>query len=89
MHLTYTPEQHKLRGELREYFAALMTPQRRASLARHEGDYGDGGAYREIVRQLGADGWLALSWPAAYAEADRAGYLGHEFGDSCLLLPAI
>jgi len=26
---------------------------------------------------------------AAYAEADRADYLGHEFGDSCLLLPPI
>jgi S-adenosylmethionine:tRNA ribosyltransferase-isomerase len=26
---------------------------------------------------------------AAYAEADEAGYLGHEFGDSCLLLPAM
>ena len=25
---------------------------------------------------------------AAYAEADNANYLGHEFGDSCLLLPA-
>lgn len=25
---------------------------------------------------------------AAYAEADEAGYLGHEFGDSCILLPA-
>jgi S-adenosylmethionine:tRNA ribosyltransferase-isomerase len=25
---------------------------------------------------------------AAYAEADQRGYLGHEFGDSCLLLPA-
>ena len=25
---------------------------------------------------------------AAYAEADERGYLGHEFGDSCLLLPA-
>ncbi len=25
---------------------------------------------------------------AAYAEAEHAGYLGHEFGDSCLLLPA-
>ncbi len=24
----------------------------------------------------------------AYAEAENAGYLGHEFGDSCLLLPA-
>ncbi|HEX9034390.1 MAG TPA: S-adenosylmethionine:tRNA ribosyltransferase-isomerase, partial [Streptosporangiaceae bacterium] len=26
---------------------------------------------------------------AAYAKADQAGYLGHEFGDSCLLLPFI
>jgi S-adenosylmethionine:tRNA ribosyltransferase-isomerase len=26
---------------------------------------------------------------AAYAEADKKGYLGHEFGDSCLLLPPI
>lgn len=25
----------------------------------------------------------------SYAEADKAGYLGHEFGDSCLLLPPI
>jgi len=26
---------------------------------------------------------------AAYAEAEQARYLGHEFGDSCLLLPAL
>jgi S-adenosylmethionine:tRNA ribosyltransferase-isomerase len=26
---------------------------------------------------------------AAYREAERAGYLGHEFGDSCLLLPPL
>lgn len=26
---------------------------------------------------------------AAYAEAERSGYLWHEFGDSCLLLPAL
>jgi S-adenosylmethionine:tRNA ribosyltransferase-isomerase len=26
---------------------------------------------------------------AAYHEADKEGYLGHEFGDSCLLLPPI
>jgi len=26
---------------------------------------------------------------AAYTEAERAAYLGHEFGDSCLLLPAL
>jgi 3-oxocholest-4-en-26-oyl-CoA dehydrogenase alpha subunit len=66
VHLTYTPEHKKLRAELREYFAELMTPERRAGLTRTGGDYGDGVAYREVVRQLGADGWLTLSWPAEY-----------------------
>jgi alkylation response protein AidB-like acyl-CoA dehydrogenase len=70
VHLTYTPEQEKLRSELREYFDALMTPERRAALARTAGDYGDGSAYRETVRQLGADGWLTLSWPATYGGRD-------------------
>jgi acyl-CoA dehydrogenase len=70
MHLAYTPEQDKLAAELREYFAELMTPDRRAALARTDGDYGDGTAYREIVRQLGADGRLTLSWPAEYGGRD-------------------
>ena len=66
MHLAYTPEQDKLAAELRAYFAELMTPDRRADLIRTGGDYGDGQAYKEIVRQLGADGWLTLSWPAEF-----------------------
>jgi len=66
VHLTYTPEQDKLRAELREYFAALMTTERRDSLAKTGRDFGDGTAYREVVRQLGADGWLTLSWPTEY-----------------------
>jgi len=70
LHLTYTPEQDNLRDELREYFATLMTPQRRESLTRTGGDYGDGDAYKEVVRQLGADGWLTLSWPAEYGGRD-------------------
>jgi alkylation response protein AidB-like acyl-CoA dehydrogenase len=65
MHLDYTPEQDRLRQELRGYFAGLMTPQLRESLAA-AGDYGNGRAYRQVVRQLGRDGWLALSWPAEY-----------------------
>jgi 3-oxocholest-4-en-26-oyl-CoA dehydrogenase alpha subunit len=66
MQIAYTAEQEQLRQRLREYFAALMTPERRAGLARSGGDYGDGSAYKEIIRQLGRDGWLALSWPAEY-----------------------
>ena len=68
MHLSYAPEQERLRSELRRYFAALMTPERRAGL--EGGDYGDGAAYRDVVRQLGRDGWLALSWPAEYGGRD-------------------
>jgi 3-oxocholest-4-en-26-oyl-CoA dehydrogenase alpha subunit len=66
MHLAYTPEQERLRQQLREYFARLMTPELRHGLAETGGDYGDGRAYRGIVRQLGRDGWLVLGWPQQY-----------------------
>jgi alkylation response protein AidB-like acyl-CoA dehydrogenase len=66
MHLTYTPEQERLRQELRGYFAGLMTPDVRAALATVDGEYGNGEAYRQVVRRLGGDGWLALSWPQEY-----------------------
>jgi 3-oxocholest-4-en-26-oyl-CoA dehydrogenase alpha subunit len=70
MHLAYTPDQERLRQELREYFARLMTPEVRRGLAETGGDYGDGQAYRAVVRQLGRDGWLALGWPACYGGRD-------------------
>jgi alkylation response protein AidB-like acyl-CoA dehydrogenase len=66
MRIAYTPEQERLRRELRSYFASLMTPQIREALSRVDGDSGDGQAYREVIRRLGRDGWLALGWPAEY-----------------------
>ncbi len=68
MYVTYTEEQQALRDELRTYFAQLMTPERVDSLARGELD---GPAYKEIVRQLGKDGWLGLSWPKEYGGQGR------------------
>jgi alkylation response protein AidB-like acyl-CoA dehydrogenase len=70
MHIADTPEQDALRRELRAYFADLMTPARREALASG-GDYGDGEVYKEVVRQMGADGWLALGWPAEYGGQAR------------------
>jgi 3-oxocholest-4-en-26-oyl-CoA dehydrogenase alpha subunit len=72
MRIAYTPEQEDLRLELRGYFAKLMTPERRASLERGEGDYGDGVAYRETVRQMGKDGWLGIGWPKEYGGQARS-----------------
>ena len=72
MHVGYTPEQEQLRQELRAYFAELMTPELRAALTDDNGEYGDGGAYRSVVRQLGRDGWLALGWPVEHGGGGRS-----------------
>lgn len=71
MRIAYTPEQEHLRRELREYFDDLMTPDIRAELTTG-GDYGDGTAYKEVVRRMGRDGWLALGWPTEYGGSDRS-----------------
>jgi 3-oxocholest-4-en-26-oyl-CoA dehydrogenase alpha subunit len=65
MEISYSAEHEQLRSDLRRYFATLMTPERRAAL-QGDGEYGDGTAYKDTVRQMGADGWLTLGWPEEY-----------------------
>jgi alkylation response protein AidB-like acyl-CoA dehydrogenase len=68
MYLAETPEQQALRKELREYFAAMLTPEVRAEL----GESGEGRPlFRELVRKLGADGWLGLGWPKEFGGQGR------------------
>ncbi|MFZ9931257.1 MAG: acyl-CoA dehydrogenase family protein, partial [Ilumatobacteraceae bacterium] len=63
MYLAETPDQQALRKELREYFAAMLTAEVRAEL----GESGEGKPlFRELVRQMGADGWLGLGWPKEF-----------------------
>src|SRR5438445_11033302 len=66
MQISYSPEHEALQRELRAYFATLMTPERRAALTAGDGDYGDGTAYKQTIRQMGADGWLTLGWPTEF-----------------------
>jgi 3-oxocholest-4-en-26-oyl-CoA dehydrogenase alpha subunit len=72
MHIGFTAEQEQLRQRLRDYFAELMTPELRTALASTTGEYGDGVAYKQVVRQLGRDGWLAIGWPAEYGGQERS-----------------
>jgi 3-oxocholest-4-en-26-oyl-CoA dehydrogenase alpha subunit len=72
MRIADTPEQEALRKELRAYFAELMTPERRDRLSSGAGEYGDGQVYRDVVRQMGADGWLTLGWPREFGGQDRS-----------------
>jgi 3-oxocholest-4-en-26-oyl-CoA dehydrogenase alpha subunit len=72
MHVALTPEQERLREELREYFAALVTPEVRAGLSAASGEFGEAGVYKDVIRKLGADGWLGIGWPKEYGGQDRS-----------------
>ncbi|MGV9825815.1 acyl-CoA dehydrogenase family protein [Gordonia sp. NPDC003429] len=72
MRIAYTDEQSQLRRELRSYFAGLMTDERRAALVGGVGELGEGDAYRDVVAQMGCDGWLALGWPTEYGGQNRS-----------------
>ena len=63
MHLEYTEEQRSLQGQLREYFAALVTEVEGSGLEEP--------AYTQYVRRMGADGWLGLGWPVEYGGQAR------------------
>jgi alkylation response protein AidB-like acyl-CoA dehydrogenase len=72
MHIALTPDQERLREELREYFAALVTPEVKAGLASATGEFGDDAVYKKTIRQLGTDGWLGIGWPKEYGGQARS-----------------
>jgi alkylation response protein AidB-like acyl-CoA dehydrogenase len=72
MHIALTPEQESLREELREYFAALVTPEVKAGLAASSGEFGDEQVYKDVIRRLGTDGWLGIGWPQEYGGQARS-----------------
>ncbi|CPR09551.1 acyl-CoA dehydrogenase [Mycobacterium bohemicum DSM 44277] len=63
MELDYTPEQKRLRAEIRAALERVMTPERVAAI----GDRVEGGPeVRDCVRALGAAGLLGVGWPKEY-----------------------
>ncbi|WP_107705475.1 acyl-CoA dehydrogenase family protein [Nocardioides allogilvus] len=72
MHVALSPEHLALQQELREYFDALVTPERRTALALATGEFGDVATYKEVIRQLGSDGWLGIGWPKEYGGQQRS-----------------
>ena len=62
MYVEFTESQMALRDALRDYFAKLITPELRPQLRGME----SGDLYKQVVRQMGRDGWLGVGWPEAY-----------------------
>jgi hypothetical protein len=68
MFLEESPDQERLRAELRSYYSALLTDEVRAGLS----DGGEGGEqWRQVVRTIGKDGWLGIGWPTEYGGQGR------------------
>lgn len=70
MHLDLSAEQHALRKELRAYYRELFTPELRRALDAESEDMG-GAVYRQVVAQMGRDGWLGVGWPKEWGGQGR------------------
>lgn len=62
MFVDYTDHQRELRREFRDYFTHLVKPEHREELRNAE----SGELYKELIRQQGRDGMLAIGWPEQY-----------------------
>ena len=70
MHIDFTPEQTLLRQQIRDYYRELFTPELRAAFDAEHEEMG-GPVFREIVGQMGRDGWLGIGWPKEYGGQGR------------------
>ena len=70
MYLDFTPEQKKLRAELRAYFAAMMTDELKQEI-QGSGEGGGGPLYHQALQKMGVDGWIGIGWPVAYGGQGR------------------
>ena len=62
MFVDYTDDQKALRREFRAYFSQLIKPEYREELRNAE----SGDLYKQLIRQQGKDGMLAVGWPEEY-----------------------
>jgi alkylation response protein AidB-like acyl-CoA dehydrogenase len=68
MFLEESPDQQRLRAELRAYYKDLLTEEVRQGLS----DGGEGGEqWSAVVRRIGSDGWLGIGWPKEFGGQGR------------------
>lgn len=60
--LELSEEQRALKAELRDYFADLVSPEDQQQMARER----HGATYEQVIRQMGADGWMGVGWPVEH-----------------------
>ena len=62
-------ETRQFRQELRDYFSQLITDDIRWQLEGGGPEHDK--CYKQVIRQMGEDGWLAMGWPEEYGGQKR------------------
>ena len=68
MYIDYTPEEKKMRDELRAYFREIVTDDVIAEVSSSDGG---GPLYTQVMKRLGVDGWLGVGWPKEFGGRER------------------
>jgi alkylation response protein AidB-like acyl-CoA dehydrogenase len=77
-------EQLALRDELRRYLnTELLTPETRKELGHGTSYHYSGEAYKNVIRKMGADGWLGMGWPEEYGGRGGSFIEHYIFIDEC------
>jgi len=69
MEFGFTPEEQAFREEVRRFVAEH--PPERYPLDGMDAGYGSGAHSRAFLAELGARGWIAMTWPHAFGGAER------------------
>jgi hypothetical protein len=85
MYIDYTPEQKSLRAEIRQYFDKLMTDELKQAL---RGQEESGPVYRQVIKQMGTDGWLSIGFPKEYGGMGKGAVEQLMFFEEALLAGA-
>jgi alkylation response protein AidB-like acyl-CoA dehydrogenase len=79
MHIELTPEQRAFREQIRAYLKHLVTPDVLDEI--RSGPGGGGPLYYSVLKQMGKDGWLGISWPKQYGGLERSAVEQYIFFD--------
>jgi alkylation response protein AidB-like acyl-CoA dehydrogenase len=69
MEFGFTPEEQAFREDVRRFVAEH--PPERYPLDGMDAGYGSGAHSRAFMAELGARGWIAMTWPRAFGGAER------------------
>jgi len=82
MELDLTPEQKELEREVYQYLKARVTEE--VENERAVKPEGDGPLCRQLIRDLGKDGWMGIGWPQEYGGQGRSPIEQYIFFDLAL-----